>query len=250
MVLSYLTVPAGAAIPKKALQNPEFYISQMEADWHPGKMCVQCHFLIPWKKLRDSVTLNCEPCHVAKKAINRELESEVQSRYGSTWRAQVKFYKNETKIPDLHANKNCNICHGLPYWSDGNVDIFAEFHTLHTANVTCFECHKKREDIVQGIDLNRFDPLKKQCFWCHGETIHVVHARKLTEVCPTCHGEWGEQYNISLALIPESDFYQLEYIAANSSNFTGFVQKPTTLSGAIREIVDRFFKIWRGLIEV
>lgn len=136
--------------------------------WHPGALCIQCHYSLAGKEKAQSISTGCK-CH----SVEYVPKDAVSS-----------YTVNKTKILELHQKIVCARCHiGV---KDRDITV-QDLHELKKGKVACTKCHV----IDNGTIII---PEKKQCYECHGGDPHIVHGNKTEELCIGCHGDFGERY--------------------------------------------------------
>ncbi len=101
---------------------------------------------------------------------------------------------NVPLMQEQHNPKICTACHiGNTEVDGSNRDLF---HNAHNT-VKCSRCHVSGNATdnnstggsvtVVGIEPGR----AFQCTSCHGNQIHAIHMKNLSQGCPICHGSWA-----------------------------------------------------------
>lgn len=148
-----------------AYERPAFK-DGLASDWHPGSFCIPCHYTIAGDEKAKSISTGCQ-CH---KIASKKPETRI-----------IDF----GMVLDIHTDMVCIKCH---VGKDKNVNNLeaSDFHRV-MSRVACMKCHT----IVDG---NIQKPRAKICSDCHGADPHIVHGKKLEQLCMACHGEFGEKF--------------------------------------------------------
>ncbi len=158
MVLLTLSSPAGA------FERPPFKDGLVN-DWHPGSICIPCHYTLLSTEDARAISYGCS-CH----------------RYVP--KAPLSANTDMTKILDIHENIVCIKCH-VGKQNVNNVTA-SDFHRIMN-KVACMQCHTIANGTIQK-------PLKTNCSDCHAADPHVVHDKKLEDMCVLCHGDYINKF--------------------------------------------------------
>lgn len=149
-----------------AYEIPQFTDGLAEK-WHPGSFCIPCHYTIAGDEKAKSISTGCQ-CH------NYKPKNPVKPM-------QIEM----PRILEIHINMVCIKCH---MGSNKNISNLraSDFHRVMN-RVACMKCHT--------IDNGKIiKPKAKICSDCHAADPHVVHGKKLENLCMACHGEFGEKF--------------------------------------------------------
>ncbi len=114
---------------------------------------------------------------------------------------------NVPMMQEQHNPNICTACHiGNTMVDASNRDLV---HNAHNT-VQCSKCHVSGNttdnNSTTGLTVVGIQPGRAfQCTSCHGNQIHAIHMKNLSQGCPICHGSWaaGKVYNGD-APIPQS----------------------------------------------
>ncbi len=107
---------------------------------------------------------------------------------------------NVPMMQEQHNPNICRACHiGNTLVDASNRDLF---HNAHNT-VQCSQCHVSgnatdNSSAEGGVTVVGIEPGRAfQCTSCHGNQIHAIHMKNLSQACPICHGSWanGKVYN-------------------------------------------------------
>lgn len=161
ILLTNITIDNAAAYERPTFKDG------LTSQWHPGALCITCHYVLNSQERALSISSGCK-CHSAEYALkNAESSKKV----------------NMPKIFDYHKNIICVKCH---VGTNKNQTLPQDIHRVMN-NVSCFKCHTFENGTIKR-------PEKTKCFECHGGDPHIVHGKKVENVCPACHGEFAERY--------------------------------------------------------
>lgn len=169
ILISIIFIPASAGDYKR----PE-YTDGLEEKWHPGGYCIPCHYTLLGNEKARAISLGCEKCHVYRpKGAESGLKIDM------------------SKVYDVHKDIVCIRCHvGI---KDNMTSV--DFHMIKS-KMACETCHT----VANGTYLK---PPTTKCSNCHSSDPHVVHGKRVENLCVACHGEFGEKYvKPPAALVP------------------------------------------------
>lgn len=129
----------------------------LEAEWHPGRLCISCHNITLPQSESTRINDGCL-CHYPSGKPVWEDKVDIQN------------------IKTIHGSRPCIKCHVNSMATLPEYNI----HNLHIA-VTCRRCHGNEGNIK---------PLSTDCVTCHGHQVHGIH--DLEKLCAVCHGKPGE----------------------------------------------------------
>ncbi len=117
---------------------------------------------------------------------------------------------NVPMMQEQHNPKICRACHiGNTIENASNRDLV---HNAHNT-VQCSTCHvsgnSSDNNSSDGINIVKIEPgTAFQCTSCHGNQIHAIHMKNLSEACPICHGSWANGKVYSADASPSQDSSQ------------------------------------------
>ena len=199
------------SIQASAYERPQFKDGLMD-NWHPGKICIPCHYTLAGTEKAKAISTNCFKCHA-----NRP--QNVQGGYNI----------DMVKIFNIHKDMVCIRCHvGI---KDGDKITAQDFHRV-MSKTACLSCHTFENGTYQK-------PKKTKCSDCHGGDPHVIHGERIEKMCPACHGVFGEKYINMTA--PASELP----IPLNKSNTVLKDEGYLTIGQFINNIIESFMQILR-----
>ncbi len=154
-IMILLVLSAASA---NAFERPPFKDALVN-QWHPGSFCIPCHYTLLSTKEASVISSSCR-CH------------NYRSSEGG-------FKIDLSKIPALHTSIVCIKCH-VGTNKENNLTA-SDFHRV-MSKVACLECHTFANGTYQK-------PQKTNCSDCHGGDPHMVHGKKLENMCVICHGD-------------------------------------------------------------
>lgn len=177
--------------------------------WHPGGYCIPCHYTLLGTEKARAISYNCYKCH--------DLRPKD---------AKSKYEIDMTKVYDIHKDIVCIRCH-VGIKDEKNVTA-ADFHRI-MSKTACLSCHT----FDNGTYIK---PQKTKCSDCHGGDPHIVHGKKVENMCTACHGEeFGEKYvKPPAALIPSIGKPEVS------------IKEVPTIGGFISKIIESLIRIIRG----
>jgi hypothetical protein len=205
MVVSLIII----AEPAHAYERPE-YTDGLTGNWHPGGFCIPCHYTLLGNERAKEISTKCtQTCH-ARANIPKDSKNA--------------YKVNMVKISEIHRDILCIRCH-IGTKSALNVTA-VDFHRV-MSKTDCMSCHTFEND-------SYVKPQKTDCSDCHGGDPHVVHGKRLDNMCEACHGEFALKYIDKLKL------------PSNASNATllSSMNKTETIKGypTIGEIISRIIE--------
>ncbi len=137
------------------------YEDALMAPWHTGGYCIPCHYSL--LGVEEANKIRCKTCHDYRPKD-----------------AERKYDVDMSEIFDIHKDNMCIKCHiGTKDREDITVQ---EFHMIMP--IECLDCHDAN---ANGTYLK---PEKKECSECHySGDPHLIHGKKIEELCIPCHGE-------------------------------------------------------------
>ncbi len=117
---------------------------------------------------------------------------------------------NVPMMQEQHNPNICRACHiGNTIENASNRDLV---HNAHNT-VQCSTCHvsgnSSDNNSTDGITIVKIEPgTAFQCTSCHGNQIHAIHMKNLSEACPICHGSWANGKIYSADASPSQDSSQ------------------------------------------
>jgi predicted CXXCH cytochrome family protein len=114
------------------------------------------------------------------------------------------------KMQEQHNPNICRACHiGNTIENASNRDLVHNAHNI----VQCSTCHVSgnatHNNSTDGITIVKIEPGKAfQCTSCHGNQIHAIHMKNLSQGCPICHGSWASGKVYSADASPSQDISQ------------------------------------------
>lgn len=169
ILISIIFIPVSAGDYKR----PE-YKDGLEDKWHPGGYCIPCHYMLLGTEKAREISHGCDKCHVyTPKGADSGLKIDM------------------SKVYDVHKDIVCIRCHvGI---KDNMTSV--DFHMIKS-KMACETCHT----VANGTYLK---PPTTKCSNCHSSDPHVVHGKRVENLCVACHGEFGEKYvKPPAALVP------------------------------------------------
>ncbi len=211
LVMFFLILTASHA---NAYERP-VYKDGLDAKWHPGRICLPCHYTILSDAEAKEISRGCSTyCHNSK---NRPKDSNK------------KYELDMSKIIDLHKDVMCIRCHaGVK--NENNITA-TDFHRI-MSKTGCMSCHRYENGTY-------IKPEKTKCSDCHASDPHVVHGKKAEQMCVLCHGDFVQNFTS----IPVVQGQVLEK-ADNLTNEKTTTESPT-IGQFISSMIDSLIKIIR-----
>jgi|GEM_PF-2122278 len=185
-IIIYISLSITSA---NAYERPEF-TDGLGSNWHKAKICLPCHYMLLGTEKARTISnscMNCHQYHIKGYTVTTDKKLDMKS------------------IENIHLDIVCIRCH-VGSQSQKNLTA-ADFHRV-MKKTACLVCHTYENGTYKK-------PLKNKCSDCHSGSPHVVHGKRIEELCAACHGEFGEQY--ATKSIKPGD----EMIPSSLSNLSG-----------------------------